>query len=344
MEFSVSESSLLEAIQLDLPMERRPFSAIGDRCRMNESEAIDGLQSLLENGYIREISAILDARRIGFISSLIAASTPDPDIDSIADRISAHSGVSHNYRREDKFNLWFTLAVPHGRSLHDEVVHLLNSGSKIPFLILPALKTYKLGVHLSFRNGNGTGPQSAALGEDHGRTHSATDPPEKAVQLSGLQKRLLMTLQQPFPLTKEPWSVVAEAVGIGASELMREISSLKQTGAIRRISGVLRHRKSGYTSNGMSCFSVPDDLMDDAGYKAAAYPEVSHCYRRPVSEEWRYPLFAMIHARSRKESDGVADSIAAEIECTDYRVLYSTREYKKQRTKYTWELHNHEIK
>ena len=46
------------------------------------------------------------------------------------------------------------------------------------------------------------------------------------------------------------------------------------------------------------------------------------------------PLFAMVHARSKEECERSAAEIADQISCSEYSILYSTREFKKERVKY----------
>ena len=67
-----------------------------------------------ELGVLRQLSAIFDTRALGYGSALVAAKI-DPDrVDEAAAVISAHPGVSHNYKRNHAYNLWYTIAVPPG--------------------------------------------------------------------------------------------------------------------------------------------------------------------------------------------------------------------------------------
>jgi DNA-binding Lrp family transcriptional regulator len=97
---------------------------------------------------------------------------------------------------------------------------------------------------------------------------------------------------------------------------------------------VLRHRQVGFDANGMACFAVPEDRIEDAGRRAAQFSQVSHCYHRKSHPEWPYPLFAMVHARDRDACARIVSEIAETIGCRDYRILYSSREFKKERVKY----------
>jgi DNA-binding Lrp family transcriptional regulator len=84
----------------------------------------------------------------------------------------------------------------------------------------------------------------------------------------------------------------------------------------------------------MVVWDVEEARAEEIGERVAAYSAVSHCYLRPTYPSWPYSLFSMIHGKSRDEVEAVVEEIAKEIEPRDYRYLYSTREFKKQRIKY----------
>jgi hypothetical protein len=59
----VPHGLLLEELQRDFPLVSRPFRSIGRRCGLPEERTLETTRELLSQGMIREISAILDARR-----------------------------------------------------------------------------------------------------------------------------------------------------------------------------------------------------------------------------------------------------------------------------------------
>jgi hypothetical protein len=79
---------------------------------------------------------------------------------------------------------------------------------------------------------------------------------------------------------------------------------------------------------------VPEEQSDALGFKMAAYKAVTHCYKRPVFESWPYNVFTMIHGRSKDDCEQVVRAIQQDTGLPEYRLLYSTREYKKERVKY----------
>ena len=112
---------------------------------------------------IREITAMLDGRRIGVRTSLVAVRAGDR-IEELGRGVNRHPGVSHNYLRDHPWNLWFTLAVPAERDLGAEVRAILE-GEEVPTMVLPALRTFKLQVRLRFTDpGIGIPQQEAPAG------------------------------------------------------------------------------------------------------------------------------------------------------------------------------------
>jgi DNA-binding Lrp family transcriptional regulator len=79
---------------------------------------------------------------------------------------------------------------------------------------------------------------------------------------------------------------------------------------------------------------VPEDIVDKTGFALAAFPQVSHCYRRPVYPDWQYNVFSMVHARSLEAAENMAVEMSKQIGISDYRILFSSREFKKERVKY----------
>ena len=316
-ELSPLEKRVLDAIQRDIPLEERPFRSMAGTAGCDEETLIRTLDALMERDLIREISAIYNARGLGYGSTLVALSTAYPN--PAAALISRHPGVSHNYYREHDFNIWFTLTLPVHRDFDNEIRGLLEGADYNSYRILPALRTFKLGVNFRYS------------GEQSKKQNNSSPQPASAVPVD---RELIRELQKPFPLVPRPWRQIASALKRDEKGLVAEIEELKQARVIRRISGIVRHRKTGFKANGMACFRLPPERIEEAGLKAASYSAVSHCYERPVYPDWPYPLFAMTHGRTEQECERIIAEIAREIGAGKPLILYSTKEYKKERVRY----------
>ena len=119
------DRELLNAVQWDFPLEARPYAVLGERLGIDEPEVRDRVAKVKEPGVLRQLSAIFDTRALGYSSALVAAKVDPDHIDEAAAVISEHPGVSHNYKRNHAYNLWYTVAVPPGDSLdeHIDVLH-----------------------------------------------------------------------------------------------------------------------------------------------------------------------------------------------------------------------------
>jgi DNA-binding Lrp family transcriptional regulator len=318
------EKVLLEEIQQDIPLIDRPFEKMGLKVGLSENQVLSLLEDLIRRGFIRDISAIFNARGLGYKSTLVALSTDFPD--ETARALNTLSAVSHNYFRDHYFNIWFTLTIPAKEDFKEIIDTCLRGENYRNYRILPSLKTFKIGVNFRFKNDLNTK-----------ETHSHSDD----VASMAVDKEVVRTLQKPFPLIPCPWEQIARELGKNTEELFALINELKKYRVIKRISGVLRHRQAGFGANGMACFHIKEENISEAGQKTAQFRAVSHCYERPVYEDWPYSLFAMTHGTSKEACEEIIREIAGEIDALDYLVLYSEKEYKKERVKYFPEEEEH---
>ncbi len=117
--------------------------------------------------------------------------------------------------------------------------------------------------------------------------------------------------------------------------MLAECRLLHESGVIRRYGASINHRKAGFEANAMVCWAVADNVVEAAGHRLASLPEVSHCYERKTNAMWRFNLFAMVHGQERHTCEEIADAVSSEFGPEDRVVLFSTREFKKERIKYS---------
>jgi len=317
------DRALLERMQAGVPLVPRPYAALGEALGLDEEAVLARVRRLKEAQIIRQIGAVLDTRRLGYESTLVAFHVAGERLAGVAARISAHPGVSHNYARPHHYNLWFTLAVPPGRDVAGEARRLAAGCGVDDWLDLPALRVYKIRTH--FRLGDGAGEQPAA----------GDDAPPAGRALAPGDVPYLRALQDDLPLAPRPFALLAGRHGLDEDGLLARARELEAAGIARRYGAVLRHRRVGYAANGMACWIVPEARIDEVGRLVARHAAVSHCYRRPARPpRWPYTLFAMIHGRTPAEVEAVVAEIARETAIDDVVVLYSTHEFKKERIRY----------
>lgn len=96
-----------------------------------------------------------------------------------------------------------------------------------------------------------------------------------------LAQRLIHLTEAGLPLVEDPWTWLAEQLGISVESTLDLLKRLQGEGAIRRIAAVPNHYRLGYRHNGMTVWDVCDEQMPRLGELIGAQPFVSHCYRRP---------------------------------------------------------------
>ncbi len=322
------DKDLLNLIQREFPLEREPFAALGRPLGLAGDEVIRRIEALKRGRVIRQISAIFDTRVLGYQSTLVAASIPADKLNSAAKAINSHPGVSHNYERNNPFNLWYTVAVPPDSRLGLEgtvdVLHKISGAEKTR--ILPTLKLFKIGVTLDMNAGATAKKEAPQYGE--------ADRASADRNVSDEDKAVIQALQEDVPLTPRPFDLWGRQVGLEPEELIERAYDLQRRKIMRRFSAVLYHRKAGFRANSMGVWKVPEDRVEEVGQAFAQYQAVSHCYQRPVYEDWPYALFSMVHGRSEEECEAVLDAMGEETGLTERLSLYSTREYKKTRVRY----------
>lgn len=322
MNLPEQKARLLDLLQRSLPEDTRPFHRLAEETGSDPETCLRDARSLKEEGIIRDISGIFNAESLGYRTTLAAFRVPEKDLSRAAEAVNSHPGVSHNYRRNHEYNLWFTLAEESDDDLEESLEALAGMAGAGDRLTLRTERLLKIGVHFP------------AGGKGKGSHFSGERPTD--VPLDGKRREAVRLLQIDMPLTERPFDRLAEgsaAIGDG-EELVQLMKELKNQRIMRRYAAVLRHRKAGYTHNAMTVWK-PADISNEALEPFVREPAVSHAYLRTVYPgRWEYPLFTMIHARSREELEEIINKLAGETGIQDYRALETLEEYRKQRVRY----------
>lgn len=308
------DRELLGALQGEIPLVSTPFAVVGQQIDMSEKEVIKRTERLRREGYVRSLCAQFDPRSLGYRSCLVAAKVAPQRIDDAAAVINAHPGVTQNYRRNNDFNLWFTIAVAPGSRLGlERTIHILGDEAGCETVrALPTLKTYK---------------HSADVAESHEEVHDSGE----FQPLTASEIECVRLLQRDLPLQPRPFDVLAKNGGIGADELVAAARALLKRGQIRRFGAVVQAKKPGFSTSAMGVWIVPEKLADEYGARMSQNRAVSHCYLRPVYDDWPYNLYTIVHGRSVDECDSIINDLATDTGLSEKQALYPTKEYKKAR-------------
>ena len=330
---------LIKEVQSDIPLTSRPFLYLARKTGMSEEEAISSMELLIKEGRVRHFGPIFSAPSFGYETALVAFRVSgDPSL--CAEFVNTYPGVSHNYEREGPYNLWFTVAVPPDSSLKLKgvVERMARRCGVKDYLILKAVKTFKLRVDLSFTH---------VLEKVPVKNDTVIKRVEKPAfrKIDPLIRETVRVSQECLSPVREPFGEVADRLRLSQRGLLSILRNLKRTGHLRKFTAVFNHRKEGFRANILTVWRVPAGRVNEFGKLLSSFRCVSHCYERIADgrSDWHYNLFAMVHARTHDDARIFVDHIRATAGVDDVLLLGSRREFLKRRLKlftedfYEWE-------
>jgi DNA-binding Lrp family transcriptional regulator len=118
-----------------------------------------------------------------------------------------------------------------------------------------------------------------------------------------------------------------------AAQLISLLKKLSGNGILRKFGAILRHQRAGFQKNALVMWSVPPDVVENAGRMLASLSYISHCYERKPAFQNKYNLFTMLHAQDDDISPLIT-TMSQLIHSKDFLILESLQEYKKTSPEY----------
>lgn len=141
-----NDKRIINYIQSDFPIAKNPFEIIAKKLGIDEEDLIRRVQKLKQRGIIRRIGANFSPEKLGFFSTLCAAKVPEDKIESFTDFVNKFPGVTHNYKRENDFNIWFTFIASSVEEIENNL-EIIKEKTKIQTILnLPATKVFKISA------------------------------------------------------------------------------------------------------------------------------------------------------------------------------------------------------
>ena len=326
MELELADKKILNILQTDFPISARPVLSIASLTGISEEEVLSRILNLKSNKIIRQISAIFDSHNIGYKSTLAAFKVENGLVDSAAGVINSHSGVSHNYLRNNEYNIWFTITLPSDKLLEDEINILGEKSKASDYLILPTLRLFKIGVNFDM-----TGEESSSF-----KFFSHDDfKADSEIKITDFEKLCIRELQKDLEITAEPFKNMSATLGISQEKLLETIKNFLSDKKMRRFACVLYHQRAGFSYNIMGIWKSKPEDAEKNGKIMSSIKEVSHCYQRPVYPgRWEYNIFTMVHSKSKEDAHNIMQHISSLTGLKDFDALESTKEFKKVRVQY----------
>ena len=138
------DKAVLNRIQSDFPITSRPYRTIAEDLGLSEGEVLKRVSRLKASGIIRRIGGNFTPEKLGFVSTLCAAKVPEDKISQFAEVVNRYPGVTHNYRRENTFNIWFTFIAPSMDEINTSLKQIAAETGVTDILNLPATRVFKI--------------------------------------------------------------------------------------------------------------------------------------------------------------------------------------------------------
>lgn len=300
---------LLTYIAWGVPFVSHPFEELGKPLGLDEAETLLRVSKLKAGAFFSGIYGVFDARRLGYLTSLVAMAVPDRAEEKLAQLLCFHPGVVEGFLADYPLNMWLRVAVPGERVLYRHVRQIRRVVKAKQCLILKLLKIYK------------TASNSPAILPAKGGKAMAFLPEEIDV---------VRTLQNDLPLMERPFAKMAAALGLKENRFLEVVTSLWRRRILLRIRAVLFDGGGDVlqTKQRHVFLKVPEERLEVVGRKLLACSELLAAYRRRAS--WRFPYTLHLVFRSGVEGDRISDPWK-QIVGPWPAVVFETREHRCRR-------------
>jgi DNA-binding Lrp family transcriptional regulator len=328
------EIAVINAFQGGFPIVADPYgtaaAALTDHGVQIDADTLAAtIRELTQDGVLSRFGALINAEAIGGAATLVAMHAPLEHFDSITAAVNSHDAVAHNYEREHPhLNMWFVVSVAEPDEVGPVLDAIAAETGQTPYN-LPKQREFRVEAKFPL-----AGPLAEAeidLSDVGGPAPAPVSGP-----LTAADRKLLVEIQDGFPLGRRPYAAIADALDTDAAWVRERLRALLAAGMLRRIGVIPNHYRLGYSHNGMTVWDVPDDAVERVGAAVAELPFVTHCYERPRhAGVWPYNFFAMTHGRSADESAARIDEVAAvmrehfDVDARGWDTLFSSQILKK---------------
>jgi DNA-binding Lrp family transcriptional regulator len=119
----------------------------------------------------------------------------------------------------------------------------------------------------------------------------------------GLRLALLNPWQHDFPLQREPFAVIADALSLSTEQVLAGYRGLLDDGSLSRIGGVFAAGAGG--AGTLAAMAVPPERLEAVAAIVSAHPGVNHNYER----EHHFNLWFVMTGRDRAAVDAAIDAL-----------------------------------
>jgi len=126
---------------------RFTLSAGADELKITETNLLQRIQGLLDNGILSRFAPMYHAEKMGGALTLAAIKAPLESFDTLAEIINAFPEVAHNYAREHELNMWFVIATETLKR-QQQVITQIEQQTGLHVYNMPKINEFFVGLKL----------------------------------------------------------------------------------------------------------------------------------------------------------------------------------------------------
>ncbi|NPA22777.1 MAG: Lrp/AsnC family transcriptional regulator [Crenarchaeota archaeon] len=303
----VSIIQLLMDLQYNFPLTSTPFRELAHNLGAEPNELLNIVRTLKEKGIIRRIGSVLNYRSRALKAALVALKVDDRSIEEVTHAINSLGGVSHNFLRENEYNIWFVIKRRTLQEIVRTVREICEKYNIRDYVILESVHTYRLDVRFDLLRGI-----------SRAKILMQKDPPELE-KVSKIPINVLRELVS-IDVVERPFKKISDRYGIDESYLIEEIRKLIKLNILRDFYAVLDQYRIGFHINAMIVVRCGPENVS----KVLQLEEPTHVVFRRFLDgtERRFEgLYLMVHATCRE----VVQDFLRKLTGLRYIAIYSTR-------------------
>ncbi|NLW45031.1 MAG: Lrp/AsnC family transcriptional regulator [Syntrophomonadaceae bacterium] len=139
------DARILNYLQEGISLSPRPFLDMARELGISEETVLARIEALRNQGLIRRLGGVFDSPRMGMKSTLCAMEVPEARIEEVAQKVNAYREVTHNYLRDDVYNMWFTVTASSQEDL-ERILQEIEADTGIAVVSMPVRRRFKIKV------------------------------------------------------------------------------------------------------------------------------------------------------------------------------------------------------
>ena len=145
--YDAIDARLINHLQNGFSVCESPYLQVANELDLTESDVLERLENLLENGTLTRFGALYNAEKMGGALTLAAIKVPENDFETITQIVNAFPEVAHNYARNHELNMWFVVATETPEQLATTLTEIALQ-TNLHVFNMPKINEYFVGLKL----------------------------------------------------------------------------------------------------------------------------------------------------------------------------------------------------